>query len=307
MVLLKRKAQILAKIETTSGTAESSFAAADVIQNAFDPMVQPTFEQIERPQQSSFGRFADVVGFRSGTATFRVELTGDGAGTAPAWAEKLLPACGMKQTGDAFATLAEPVGSNLKTLTIVLIQDGRRTMICGASGTFNLVAESGKIMSLEFTFTGKYKAIDDSPLITFTNSDDPKPFRFANAVMTIGSWAPCVQSLGIDIGNNVILRECQSGSDASGYIASLITDRTTMISVNPEAVLVASNDTYGQALAGTETAFACVVDDGTDEVNIAAAAVAKVNPQAGDRNGVVTDDLQLKVLNDSWSITWSAA
>lgn len=307
MVLLKRKAQILAKIETTSGTAESSFAAADVIQNAFDPMVQPTFEQIERPQQSSFGRFADVVGFRSGTATFRVELTGDGAGTAPAWAEKLLPACGMSQTGDAFATLAEPVGSNLKTLTIVLIQDGRRTMICGAAGTFNLVAESGKIMSLEFTFTGKYKQIDDSALIAFTNDDDPKPFRFANAAMTIGSWQPCVQSLGIDIGNNVILRECQSTDDASGYKAALITDRTTMISVNPEAVLVATNDTYGQALAGTATAFGLVIDDGTDEVNIAAAAVAKINPQAGDRNGVVTDDLQLKVLNDTWSITWSAA
>ena len=80
-----------------------------------------------------------------------------------------------------------------------------------------------------------------------------------------------------------------------------------MISINPEAELVASNDTYGQALSGASTAFALNVTDGTDDVDIAAAAVAKVNPQAGDRNGVVTDDLQLKVLNDSWSITWSAA
>ena len=307
MVLLKRKAQIIAKVESTSGTAESSFAAADVIQNAFDPMIQPTFEQIDRPQQSSFGRFADVVGFRSGTATFRVELNGDGAGTAPPWAEKLLPACGMKQTGEAFNTLAEPVGSNLKTLTLCLYQDGRRTMLCGASGTFNLVAESGKIMSLEFTFTGKYKAIDDTALISFTNDDAHKPFRFANSTMTIGSWSPCVQSLGLDMGNNVILRECQSGTDCSGYKAALITDRTTMISINPEAELVASNDTYGQALSGASTAFSLAMDDTVDICTIAAAAVAKVNPQAGDRNGVVTDDLQLKVLNDSWSITWSAS
>lgn len=307
MVLLKRKAQIVAKTETVSGTAETVFAAADVIKNAFDPMVQPTFEQIDRPQQASFGRFADVVGFRSGTATFRVELTGDGAGTAPVWAETLLPACGMKQTGNDFDTLAEPVGSNLKTLTICLYQDGRRTMICGASGTFNLVAESGKIMALEFTFTGKYKAVDDAALISFTNDDDPKPFRFANAVMTIGSWQPCVQAVGLDIGNNVILRECQSSTDASGYAAALITDRTTMISVNPEAALVATNDTYGQALSGASTAFTLTVDDGTDEVNISANAVAKVNPQAGDRNGVVTDDLQLKVLNDQFQIAWSAA
>ncbi len=307
MVLLKKKAQIVAKIESVSGTAETSFAAANVIQNAFDAIVQPSFEQIERPKQSDFGHFADVVGFRSGTATFRVELNGDGAGTAPVWAETLLPACGMKQTGEAFETLAEPVGTNLKTLTICHYQDGRRMILCGASGTFNLVAESGKIIGIEFTFTGKYKETDDAALIAVTYSDQEKPFRFANTTMTIGSWAPCVQSLSIDQGNNVVLRECQSANDDSGYVASLITDRKTMLTINPEAVLVASNDTYGQALSGAETAFSLVVDDGVDEVNITAAAVAKVGPQQGDRNGVVTDDLQLKVLNDSWSITWSAA
>tara|TARA_R100000951_G_scaffold113555_1_gene115810 strand:- start:5413 stop:6336 length:924 start_codon:yes stop_codon:yes gene_type:complete len=307
MVLLKKKAQIVAKVEAVSGTAETSFTSADVIQNAFDATLQPSFEQIERPQQGGFGQFADVVGFRSGTATFRVELNGDGAGTAPSWAETLLPACGMKQTGEAFATTAEPVGSNLKTLTICHYQDGRRMILCGASGTFNLVAESGKIIGLEFTFTGKYKDTDDAGLITVAYSDANKPLRFANVTMTIGSWSPCVQSLSIDQGNSVILRECQTSTDASGYVASLITDRKTMLTVNPEAVLVASNDTYGQALSGAETAFSLVIDDGVDEVNIAAGAVSKVNPQQGDRNGVVTDDLQLKVLNDSWSITWSAA
>ena len=232
MVLLKRQAQIVAKVESTSGTAETSFAAANLIVNAFDPVFTTVWEQVDRMQLNGFGRFADMVGTRSATATFRVELTGDESGTSPVWAETLLPACGMKQTGDAFTT---------------------------------------------------------------------------NAVMTMGSWAPCVATMGIDIGNAVILRECQSGTDGSGYAAALVTDRTTIITVNPEAVLVATNDTYAQALAGTETAFSCVLDDTVDVITIAAGAVAKVSPQSGDRNGVVTDDFTLKVLNDSFSITWSAS
>ena len=307
MVLLKRQAQIAAKVESTSGTAETSFIAANLIVNAFDPVFTNVWEQTERNQLSGFGRFADMVGTRSATATFRVELTGDALGTAPAWAETLLPACGMKQTGDAFATVAEPVGSNLKTLTIAFYENGRQKVLAGAMGTFVLNGEAGKVLSIDFTFTGKYIQTTDVAMITQTQADAPKPFRFANAVMTMGSWAPCVATMGVDIGNAVILRECQAGADDSGYSAALVTDRTTIITVNPEAVLVAENDTYAQALAGTETAFSCVLDDTVDIITIAAGAVAKVSPQSGDRNGVVTDDFTLKVLNDSFSITWSAS
>jgi len=302
MPLLRRKAQLAVAIEATSGTAET-LLAADVVGNAFDPVVNPTIEVIDRPKQGDFGYFASVNGLRSGTCTFRTELTGDGSQTAPLWAESLLPACGFVQSVQTFTPTAEAVGSNVKTVTIALYQDGRRSLLYGAAGTFVVTMESGKPVSIEWTFTGKWGGVTDASLLSPTLPTD-LPFRFANTTTTIGSWSPCMQSIKLDAGNSVVMRECQSG-DATGFSAALITDRAMMLDVNPEAALVATEDPYGDLLANTAQAFSTAMTDGTDTCTIAAAAVQPVSSTAGDRNGIVTDDISYKVLNDSLTFVWS--
>lgn len=301
MPLIRRRAQLAVKIETTAGT-EIALLAADVKGNVFDPIVNPVFETIDRPKQGDFGMFQSSLGTYGATCTFRTELVGDGLTTTPTMMETLLPCCGWLQTVDTWAPSSEAVGSNVKTCTIGLYQDGRRHVMFGCVGTFVMNFENGKPISIDWTFTGIWTAPDDTALLSPSLVTD-LPMRWAASTTTIGGVATCMQSLSIDAGNTIILRECHS--TASGFKTGLIVDRQIMITCNPEAVLVATDPHYADVLAMTSMAFALQVSDSTDTIDIDAAAVQIVNAQQGDRGGMVIDDLTLKVLNDSLTIAWS--
>lgn len=290
MPLLKKIRVLAAKIETTSGTAES-LAAADAQFNCYDVEIQPDITMTQRPGQGSFSKLPAVSEGRVGSVTFKTDITGDGAAGTPGWASTFLPACGFKVTTGTFAPVSEPPGSNVKTLTMAVYENGLLKRLRGASGTFKLILETGKPAMIEFTFTGVWLAPSDASILAPTYPTE-KPLRFANSTMTIGgSWSPCVQSVEIEAGNEVIARECQSASDGSGYVNAIITDRQPTGTINPESELVASEDTHGDWLAHNENALSIALTDGTDTVTIAAPKIQYTNIQEGDRNGIQTDDI----------------
>ena len=83
MPLLRRKSVLAAKIETTSGTAES-LAAADAAFNVFDLTMTANIPMTPRPSQGSFSSLPAVPELYGGTCSFRTEIYGDGAGGADA-------------------------------------------------------------------------------------------------------------------------------------------------------------------------------------------------------------------------------
>lgn len=291
MVLLRRKAVLAAAIETTPGTAET-LANGDASFICYDPLIQPNLVEQERPEYGGFNFHPSSIGPRSGTATFRTDLHGDGAGGVPAWASTFLPACGYVNSLGTFSPTAEPVGSNVKTLTIGLYQDGRRHILTGCCGTFRMLFPTGRPAQIEWTFTGKWGGVSDQEILSPTYPTQ-MPLRYANGAFTIGSYSPCVESVSVEAGNNVILRECVSASDATGFAAAEITDRRSVVSANPEAGLVSDDDTYGDWLAANTYGLMIQVFDSSDQVDVEATDVQTINAQQGERNGMVTDDLQM--------------
>ena len=160
MVMLKRRRVMAAKTEVTPGTAVS-LANADGAFNAYDVMIQATIDVEEREAQGAFNRLSGVPGARTGTVTFRTDLGWDGTATLPTWATILLPACGWVNSAGTLTPRSEAPGTNVKTLTLGVYEDGVLKTLAGAAGTFVLNCPTGKMAFIEWTFTGVWQDVPD--------------------------------------------------------------------------------------------------------------------------------------------------
>lgn len=289
MTLLRRKRLVAAAVETTIGTAET-FANGDAAFNAYETVPQPTIEFEERQGQSAFSPLPGTLGGYGGTVTFQTDLIG-GAST-PFWASVLLPACGYVETSGVFDPTTEAPGSNVKTLTIGVYEDGVLKTLRGCAGNVVFTLPAGRRAFAEFTFTGIWDTPQDASLLTPTYPTTA-PLRFANSAWTLGSWDPCVEQITIDLGNEVVLREC--AGDASGYISAIITGRRTVGTMNPEATLVATNDVYGDWISRTEQALSIVLGSSGNRVTFTAPKLQFTNVQEGDRNNIQIDELEFQL------------
>lgn len=290
MTLLKRKRILAASIEATPGTAET-LDASDAAFNVYDVSYQIEIEKTPREGQGSFDHLPGVAGARKVKITFKIDLGWDGTSTEPAWADTFLPACGLVKATNTFTPRSEVPGTNVKTLTMAVYEDGRRRQARGCVGNMKLVCETGKMAMMEFEFTGIYDGTTDTALLAPTYPT-VAPLRYAAGVTTFNSVALQCQSVTLDLANEVILREGTSAGNVSGFIAGAITNRRPTIVCNPESKLVATQDRYGLFLDGTEYAAVFEIAGPSTSKIVVTAPKATIDAiQDGERNMLLTDEL----------------
>ena len=289
MPLLRRKSVFAAKVESTIGTAETLTGAEGAF-NAMDFMIQPTIAMTRREGQSGFHYLPSMPEGMTGTCSVKHELTYDGT-NVPSWASVLLPACGWVAAGTVFTPRTEAPGGNVKTLTIGHYKDGKRTLLSGCMGTFTITLETGKTAFITFTFTGKYSSNETDTALIAPTYPTVLPLRFAVGVLTFNSVALCAASVSVDAGNSVVMRECISATDRSGYISALVTNRAPVITANPESVLVATQDLEALWVGSTPQALTITVGASGAGITIAAPQAQLENKQQGNRSDMLSDDL----------------
>lgn len=290
MTLLKRKRLLAAKIEATPGTAET-LAAADAAFNVYDLAYQIEVEVSPREGQGSFDHLAGVPAARKVNISFKIDLGWDGTATEPAWADTFLPACGLVKATNTFTPRSEVPGTNVKTLTMAVYEDGRRRLARGCVGNMKLIGETGKMAVAEYEFTGIYDSTTDTALLAPTYPT-VAPLRYASGVTTYNSVALQCQSVTLDMGNEIILREGTTAGNVSGFIAGAITNRRPTIVCNPESKLVGTQDRYGIFFAGTQAACVFEIAGPTTSKIVVTAPAASIDAlQDGERNMLLTDEL----------------
>ena len=281
-------------METTVGT-DASLAVGDGALNAYDIMFQASIPEETREAQGSFDYLGSIPGGRTGTATFKTDIGWDGSATLPFWATVLLPACGWVNTSGTFDRVPEAPGGSggVKTLTLGCYMNGKLKKLTGAMGDFRMVFPTGRACYIEWTFTGVWNAPTDVAMIAPTYPTDEPAIRYASGTATYNSAALKVEQVAISAGNEITMRE--DPTNASGFCNAVVTNAHSSISANPEAALVATRDPYGQWIAATEAALTVAVNGpGGSDINISAPKAQIVNNQEGDRNRIVTDELEFK-------------
>lgn len=285
--MLRRKAVFAAKVEATPGTAES-LTASDAVYNARQTALQPNITMFEREGQGGFNYLPGVPTLRGGTVSVTTEAYYDGS-NLPDWATVLLPACGWVNSGGTFSPKSEGPGSNVKTLTIGGYFDGSYRQIHGCMGTFTISLVTGEPVVFNWTFSGKWTNPADVSIIDPTYPTTI-PMRMAGGSVAWSSVNLCTQSVSVDAGNTVILREC--AGDLSGIKTGLVTDRKPMVTANPEMVLAGTQNRHSQWLS--MSANSLVITTGASSENRLVITLPKAQIQSiqqGERNGLLTDEI----------------
>lgn len=268
MPLLATKKAILAKIETEYGTSVSTTAADAILVSNLE--LQP-FEgdQVDRNLVKPYFGASEILTANGRTrVTFGVELAG--TGTAPTSTAAvphygpLLRACAMSQTivantaGQNEPSNAQvqykPVSENFASVTIRCNYDGVQHTVRGCRGNVRLECTVGQIPMLMFEFEGIYVSPIDRTYDDFTtgvnyasiatpkifNSVNTTNFRFLSQSST--EIDPCLQSLQIDVGNQVQYRELVN----CGKAVNIINRRSTG-TAQIDAVLMAKKNYFDAA------------------------------------------------------------
>lgn len=287
MALLSRKRLILLKKEATYGT-DIVPAGTDAVL-VRDLSVTPLQSDVVSRDlvRAYLGASEQLLANTRVECQFTVELAGSGtAGTAPRYGAAL-QACGMSETlvASTSATYA-PVSASFSSVTIYYNLDGVLHKVTGARGTFTLNAEVGQIPSIQFTLTGVYVPPTDTaaPAVTYSAQATPLIFKQGNtSAYQFFSYAGCLQSVSLDIGNTVVYRELVGCAKEV-----LITQRNVTGTVMIEAVTIATKDYFSAALTDGTTGNLTFLH-GTaagNRVTLTAARADLGDPSYGDTDGI---------------------
>lgn len=302
--MLTRKQYILAKDEATYGVdptpteADDAILVSNINFEVLNDFID--FQHVDQYLGKKTGSYLNTV--MGARISFDCEVKGEGAalGVAPEIGV-LLSACGMSETivGATSVTyaphsLAIDDATN-DSVTIYYHQDLIRHELNGARGTWTMSGESGKQVIISFTFEGIHvSAVADTQSDITVN--DTIPPRLVSATFTIDSFAACVQAFGMDIGNQMAMRECINSAD-NGISHYGSTDRLPTMTINPETPAIATKDFWEMFEDTDEVAVSMVV--GQSSLNRCTFTIPKgvinSSPNYVDRNGILAQDINLNL------------
>lgn len=290
--MLTKKSVVLAKIEATYNTDPTPVAATDAVKVENLTHGPASQKMVEQPNvKNTLGKEKSLFGTALWQVTFDALVKGSGAaGTAPEFGA-LLRACGLGETIVALTSVTyAPVSTGFESVTLYVYEDGKLYKITGCVGNVAHAGEAGGAGKLSFTFTGHKLAITDETLVSPTLDTTEAPI-IKSAGFTIDSYAAAISALNFDMGNQVIMPPDINASDGFGEIQ--ITDRDINGTIDPEDVLIATNDFISDWEAGTEMALTTGVIGGTvgNRFQISMPAVSYRDASLGDRDGLRTMEL----------------
>jgi len=236
-----------------------------------------------------------IITITSGTGSGHVGMITDYVGstkvaTVRAISTTFVPGASSAYSIGASASYA-PVSSSFTSVTIYYNVDGLLHKVTGARGTVVLNGEVGAIPTLQFTMTGIYNAPTDTaaPTATYTNQATPLIFKQGNTTaFQLYSYSACLQSVSMDVGNNIVYRELVGCTKEV-----LITQRNVTGTVVIETPTIAAKDYFTAATTDGTTGnftFAHGTTAG-NRVGLVLSTVDIADPSYSDQDGIAMMNL----------------
>lgn len=291
--------------EYTQGTARTS-SASDFILVEGIPSIEVKAELIKRdPARPYFDPISSLVGKRSATVKFKIELKGGGGSngasltafgpmTAALEAVGLTGAvvganCVFYPTSSAFSSSYYGPG---KSVTIEVYKEQYKNVLTGALGSVKFSGENGKLAFAEFEFNGGYNEPTEAALPT-TSPNVTIPPVVQTSALSIMGYSPVASKFEIDIANDVTMRD--DLNSAAGLLGFQITDCKPKGTLDPEAPTIAAHNVFNKLVAGTTGSFTMTVGSTPGNIiNFYAPSVQYTDAKFGDRSGLLTFDTPIQ-------------
>lgn len=305
--MLVNREVILAKLEGPSNYGvDASPTTTDAILIENVSWSHEGARMVDRPAiRQSLGSLKQIFGGTLMAVSFECEIRGAGAAYSASVkpeVDALLQACGMTVAIDATVSNEKatytPASTGHDSATIYYYQDGLLTKLTGCRGTVSFNMEVGGRLMGSFNFTGHTSTPTDVGLVTPSYDSTVAPIAI-NGAFSIGGYSAVINSLGFDLGNSIATPPDLSASDGYGEI--YITKREVTGSIDPEAVLVATNSFVADWRSGAEMALTTGVI-GAVQYNRFKVDMPKVyykDVGQGDRDNVRTYALGLGAVENS--------
>jgi hypothetical protein len=198
----------------------------------------------------------------------------------------------------------EPVSDNFDSCTLYVYFDGLRHIMTGARGTWTVEGEAGNFAIFNFTFTGDYVDPTDVALPTGAvfETTIPPQVELANLVAAGGEddvdFDLCAQSFSIDIGNNVVVRDCINENES--VAGAVITGRNPTAQFNPETELEATHPFWSNLSSAAKVSFSVRVGSVPGNVVTFWAPYAQYTSLAyANRNDIRAYDVTMRLATDT--------
>ena len=302
MPLFQRRALLLAKIETTSGTDSVPVVGTDAMlarNVTLRPLVTQTADRAVL--RGYMGGSEQLVVGEYVEAEFEIEAAsaGTSAITVPRYGP-LMRACGCAQTIGASDVTYAPISTGFVTATLYVYMDSVLHRLLGAVGDVRLVMQAGQIPVYRFRFIGMYAVPTDATpgAASFTGWQVPLGIRDANVpTLTVHSGtkaAQPVRSFEAGLGNSLVYRNLVGAS------ACLITDRQAAGSIEIQAESVATRDWWTIVRNATTAAVSVVIGTGAGNVvRVNAPRVQMTDPQYSELDAIVMLQMGMRFVPNS--------
>jgi len=300
-----RNTVLLAKTEGTYGTDPTPTGAANAVL-ASNVAVTVAYNNVDRDLiRGYFGGSDQLVGTRSVTMSFDVEIAGSGdAGvTAPAWGP-LLKACAFSETDAGAYFEYVPVSTAISSVTLYYYLDGALHIVKGARGTVSFKLGVGERPLMSFNFTGidggLTAAANATPtltawktpvVVTDANSGDVNFGCTYSAGALSSGTAYTSQGISIDLNADVKFQPLLGGETVE------LLNRSVAASVTLD--LTAADQVTFQTAVNANTTSSLGFTHGTAAGNIFVfhmPVVQRINPRVTDVDGRAMMTYDLRVL-----------
>lgn len=298
-----KKQLLVIDTEVTYGTATAAVTTPTVTYfiKAINPQPKINGEIIERPFiNDTWDRYAHLVGKRSLELTFQMEMSHFkatvGAITNSTVEGRLLKAAGLKETYNSTTSVVYNPTST----------EGDHKSVCGRLyyDGFYLPFSGGVVKTVKLTLQGSMPAMYEftinalysTPVDFTTFPSESYPAYTPNVVVgnEDSAWGLYTDKYEITIENT--LAELPDLASVSNLAKFKITDRKITGKASVEAVKLATNDTFGNFMSGTEVPILLenIGDAAATFENILSMPKCQLMnpPNFANREGILAHDLE---------------
>ena len=304
--LLTNKTVVLAKIEATYGTDSAPAVSANEVE-VFGLSIKVQKEKVERkPLRASLSPLPSSKTKLLYDISFETELKNGGTAGTIGRLSPLFQSCGMKETISAGVSVTYKPDAPDKSCTIWVYKDGVVFKAKGCRGSFEIVADSGKIPMVKWTFKGIYTVPADLALCTPVYETTIGQIC-ENVACAVSGFVGYTRNYSINLNNQIVDRaSINAAVAAGGMVGVLIGSRNPTGKILLEAELTATEPMWTEFDADTLVDFTAT--HGASAGNIVTiTGTGKTQYDAidpTDENGVFmySCDLQFSGTSDETSI-----